>query len=197
MINDRLREAYLIHDEHVQEETLEAIKKFPDYFWEVAAASSYRHHNPFSCAKHGLWIHTKMVCTSYIRMVSSDVASGNLTEFEADCGLAACILHDSWKGGKDGNPEGSAVKDHDLIAADFIRDETDLPEMVASAVESHMGPWYAGPEPETRLDKLVHYADMTASTKNGHWGLYKPADELVKHYPSLPQAYINKDGMYK
>lgn len=51
--------------------------------------------------------------------------------------------------------------------------------------------WYDGPTPEYRSEPLailVHMADMAASTKNGTWGVYKPADEITSRYPNLPRA---------
>jgi len=52
--------------------------------------------------------------------------------------------------------------------ATVIQQESDLPERVARAVASHMGPWYSGPEPdlESPLEDLLHTADMIASTAN-------------------------------
>jgi len=194
---NRLKEYELIHDDEIRQITKQAIEKFPDYFWESPATSSDRYHHPKCRYERGLWIHTKMVCTAYLRMISSFTNRSVLTTHEADCGLAACILHDSWKGGKHGTADGSAVSNHDLIAAQFVRDETDLPELVASVIETHMGPWYDGPEPGETLEEVVHMADMSASTENTTHGVYKPHSKITDVYPDIKQAQFDRKGLYQ
>lgn len=63
--------------------------------------------------------------------------------------------------------------------ADVIREESALPGAVASAVESHMGDWYDGPAPESDLDRLVHDADMIASTSTISPALQGPIPEEI------------------
>ena len=192
----KLPEVELINDKTIRNETRKLVGEYPDYFWEVPAATTYRHHNPYCCDKYGLWIHTKMVCTAYLRMVPSLVHQDKITEYEADCGLAACILHDSWKNG-DGDGNNGAVQNHDIIAAKFIEQNSGLPSMVSDCVASHMGPWYAGPEPKTTLEQLVHMADMSASSVNSTHGLYKPHDKIANYYPSIPRARFKRGGLYR
>lgn len=195
---NKLTEYQLIKDDEIRAEVRKALHKFPDYFWEIPAATTYNHHNPYACDKLGLWIHTKMVCTDYLNRVPSKVARGILTEREADMGLAACILHDSWKAGKP-PVKGStgATRDHDIIAGRFVEQETDLPQEVADAVKSHMGPWYDGPEPVTNLEEIVHMADMGGSSKNSTPGLYSPHSKITDMYPSIPRANFDRESLYK
>lgn len=160
----------------------------PEYFWTVPAASSYKHHNPYCCGERGLWVHTLMVSTVYERLVGSWVAQDRLTEREADLGRAACLLHDLRKHGESYTEGDSADRDHDLQAARFVREFTDLPSPVADAVASHMGSWYEGPAPETPLQRLVHQADMIAASKNVTPGIYHKPAEIAELYPSLPGA---------
>jgi len=171
--------------------TLEAlIEHVPEYFYEAPAASSYDFHNPYACGERGLWIHTLMVATAYERLADSYVCQGLITELEADYGRAAVLLHDLRKYGEEYHCQ-SALKNHDLLAAKLVRDETDLPDQVADAIATHMGPWYDGPEPETPLQQLVHQADMAASTKNGTFGIYEVPLPIRRLYPSLPGADLS------
>lgn len=190
-VEDLLPPISLIQDNHLYIETADLIVDHcPDYFWHAPAASTYRHHNPFCCGKHGLWIHTLMVSTAYERLAPSYLNQGILSIEELDYGRAAVLLHDMRKHGDSYTEGDTADKDHDIQAAQLIRDESDLPEKVADGVAAHMGPWYSGPEPETPLQQLVHTADMAASTKNGTWGIYRKPVPIREYYPSLPEAEL-------
>jgi hypothetical protein len=84
----------------------------------------------------------------------------------------------------------SIADNHDVLAAQWIKTHTELPTAVADAVEAYAGPWYQGPEPTTELQRLVHDADMAASTPNGTWGVYQPAEKLADKYPIIPRANL-------
>jgi len=172
----------------MQDKTVAAATEVVEnYFWEAPAASSYNYHNPYCCGERGLWIHTLMVATAYERLVETYVQQGRISSYEADLGRIAVVMHDMQKyAGK--RVEHGAAKNHDIHCAELIRNDTDLPERVAEAVETHMGPWYDGPEPETDLQHLVHNADMIGSTKNGTMGIYNKPKEIKELYPSIPEA---------
>lgn len=188
-IADLLPPISLISDEDIFMETADlVVDHCPDYFWHAPAASTYKHHNPFCCGKHGLWIHSLMVATAYERLAPSYLNQGLISIEEIDYGRAAVLLHDMRKHGESYTEGESADRDHDIQAAQLIREESELPENVAAAVESHMGAWYRGPEPETPLQQLVHTADMAASSKNGTWGIYKKPEPISEYYPALPEA---------
>lgn len=168
--------------------TLEIVQEtVPEYFWTAPAASSYKHHNPYCCGERGLWIHTLMVSTAYERLVDSHVEQGLISQYEADLGRAAVLIHDLKKYGDEYEDGDRAAKDHDLQAAAIVRD-SDLDDRVADAIASHMGPWYEGPEPESPLEQLVHQADMAASTKNATFGVARKPMEITQLYPTLPEA---------
>lgn len=185
-------EVELINDDTIRQQTLDALVELtPDYFWDTPAATTYNHHNPFCCGDRGLWIHTKMVFTVYSRLVDSWTGMNFISNRQADLGRAAVLLHDIMKKGPNNKPEQkAALRDHDLVAAEAIRERTELDEEVAIAVAEHMGPWYDGPQPSTKLSLLVHNADMIAASKNITPGMYKPAEEIQKLYPSIPNAWL-------
>lgn len=186
----RFPEIEHIEDPDIRQQTLDALVTLtPEYFWDIPAATTYANHNPYCCGSRGLWVHTKMVFTAYQRLVDSFEGQDFITSREADLGRAACLLHDIHKNGpNDDDGDTGALYDHDLIAAEAVNDNTELDEKAATAIAEHMGPWYDGPEPSTKLSLLVHSADMIASDKNITCGVYEPAEEIRELYPSLPAA---------
>lgn len=185
----RLPEVERISDSDLRDEAKSALARgLPDYFWKVPATSSGYYHHPYTRQRYGLWIHTKQVFTAYERMVRSYVEQGLITEYEADCGRAACLLHDMLKYGHSYNDGDSTKGNSDRMAGHWLRQNTDLPKAVVKAVESHNGPWRDGPTPDSPLSQLVHQADMVASTKNITVGVYKPHEKIQESYPSIPRA---------
>lgn len=153
----------LIEDSELRRETARVTARAPSYFWEAPASTSGFHH-PLCRGERGLWVHTLMLSTVIGRLADSRVGLGDLDREEVDHAHAAAILHDQRKNGDPSNPSTSSVSDHDLRMGRVLREEASVPESVASAIESHMGPWYDGPEPSTPVERLVHTADMVAST---------------------------------
>lgn len=164
-VKERVPSIQFIDAYNVEKDVIELTANAPDYFWSVPASSSGYHH-PLCRGRHGLWIHTLMLSTVIDRLADSYVQQGRLTEYDIDLAHAAAILHDQRKNGSPENPQDTSTSDHDLKMAAVIREQSGLPYVVADAVESHMGPWYDGPKPETDLDDLLHTADMIASTES-------------------------------
>lgn len=174
----RLPALTMIDDMDIRNETARLSARAPPYFWEVPASTSEYHH-PACREPHGLWAHTLMVVTALARLEASYREQDRLGDTDRDHALAAAILHDQRKRGPAGTSQTSAARDHDLQMARVIERESDLPQPVADAVATHMGPWYAGPTPHTDLQDLVHTADMVASTATVTPGLPAPIpDEL-------------------
>ncbi|GGJ17591.1 hypothetical protein GCM10008995_29220 [Halobellus salinus] len=166
----------LVDDADVREETARLTAEAPGYFWEVPASTSNYHH-PLCRGERGLWVHTLMLSTVIERLGDSYVDLGRLEREDVDLAHAAAVLHDQRKNGDPTAPSETSVSDHDLRMGRVLREESDLPERVAEAVESHMGPWYDGPDPETPLEDLVHTADMIASTETVTAGVQGPLPE--------------------
>lgn len=166
----------LIEDAGIRTETLELAACAPEYFWNVPA-STHGYHHPICQKERGLWAHTLMVASAIDRLVDSYEQRGLITGDEPDYARSAAILHDMRKNGDPDSPSSSSVSDHDMRMASVIREHSTLPDEIANAVETHMGPWYDGPEPEHPLDDLVHNADMMASTPNATLAVPGPVPE--------------------
>lgn len=190
-VRRRLPEVSFIEDDDLQAKTLDACGRgIPDYFWDVPATSSGKYHNPYARNEHGLWIHTKMAVTAFQRMRESLERRDMLTDTEADCVVAALLLHDMLKYGHEYSEGDSTASNDDVLSATWVRTNTELPSVVPAAIESHMGPWGEGPEPQTALQEVVHRADMTASTANVTCGVYGPAEEITDKYPDIPRVNV-------
>lgn len=189
----RFPEVRAIEDSTLRALTVDTLRYTPDYFWTVPASTSGNYHHPLARGKHGLWIHTKMAATVFEECVESEVKQGNITEYDADCGRAAVLLHDQFKQGypenrPDDPDDQHTVGNHDVLAAEWFRQHTNLPEPVISAVEAHNGPeeWGEGKAPDAELGKMVHRADLLASRPSITPAVLDPAGELVEEYPNIP-----------
>lgn len=172
----RLPTLRLIRDDVVRRETAWVAARAPRYFWSVPASTSSYHH-PLCRLERGLWLHTLMLSTVVERLGASRLEMGELSGGDLDRAHAASVLHDMRKNGPPGDPAESSVSDHEERMARVVLEESVLDESVAVAVGSHMGPWYDGPEPETALARLVHDADMVASTETISPGVQGPVPE--------------------
>jgi len=182
---ERFPELDAIRDDQLREITAGVVREFPDYFWTAPASS--RHHPPEHRVRHGLWLHTKRVCTAFERLSESMVKQGHLEWSDIDHGRAACLCHDMYKYGMPPTSVDGTVNDHDVIAANWLRDETEMPDGVADAVEAHNGPWYRGKRPETHLEQIVHIADMQASDENVRVSVEGMHDALDDQFPRVSE----------
>lgn len=187
----RFPEVRAIEDTELRALTVDALRYTPAYFWTVPASTSGKYHHPLAREEHGLWIHTKMAATVYEESVDSAVNQSDITDYEADCGRAAVLLHDQFKQGypedRPTDPDSQhTVGDHDVLAANWFRQHTTLPDPVIRAVEAHNGPWGEGDDPDDPLTKLVHQADLLASRPSITPAVLDPSAELIEAYPDIP-----------
>lgn len=199
-VRRRLPEVELIDDPHLRRQVIEALQYIPDYWWTVPASVSGNFHNEFARGERGLWIHTKMAVTVFERLAPSWVQQGIFTDYDRDCALAALLLHDMFKQGlpTDRDPDDyTTERDHDVIAARWLQEYTELPYRVIHAVDAHNGPWYKGSNPKeasgghvnaVAVAQLTHLCDMAASDANVTAGVWKPAEEILEVYPNIPTA---------
>lgn len=175
----RLPTLELIDSHRVRRETAEIASRAPRYFWTIPASTSGYHH-PACRGERGLWVHTLMLSTVIDRLADSYVGRGLLEEREIDLAHSAAILHDMRKAGIPPVTSSKSTSDHDLVMADVVR-ESELPQPVADAIASHMGAWYDGPEPSSELERLVHDADMIASTSTITPAIQGPIPSELDH----------------
>lgn len=177
----------LIEDDELRHRVVETVAEFPSYFWEAPATSSDEYHNQYARGERGLWTHVLMCATALESLSDTYLEQGRLDEREVDYARAAILLHDGWKYGDEWRSGVSADRDHDLRAARELSDRG-FPEPVCDAVAAHMGPWYAGPSPETPLERLVHTADMIGSRRHVTPAVYEAPAEIVAVSPDVPRC---------
>ena len=165
----------LIENDAIRSETAHLTRYAPDYFW-IRPGSTAGYHNAH---EHGLWAHTLKLSTVIERLADSYIGRGLLRPDDVDRAHAVGVLHDQRKAGESGE---ETFSDHDIQMGGVVRQESELGETVARAIESHMGAWGDGPDPSSTLDELVHVADMVASDDNAEISLPGPVPrELEAH----------------
>jgi len=113
------------------------------------------------------------------------VKQGHLDWEDIDKGRAACILHDGMKYGIPPTSVDGTSNSHDILMANWLRDNTQLPKEVSDCVESHNGPWYSGDSPTSHLQQMVHIADLNASDENARYAVKEPHPILVEKFPRV------------
>jgi hypothetical protein len=155
----------LQYDEN-RELAREVLESAPDYFWTAPASTSGNYHPLAARETGGLLVHTKFVFSLYQRLAESFVAMEFMTDYEADCGRVACLVHDLLKQGLPEDHDvatGHTVDGHDLLAAEWLLDVFNAPNAVHESVAAHMGDWDEGPRPRLGVTLAVHAVDMVAS----------------------------------
>ena len=166
----------LIENDAIREETRRLTRYAPAYFW-IRPGSTAGYHNAHG---HGLWAHTLQLSTVIERLADSYTERGLLRKpLDVDRAHAVAVLHDQRKAGESGE---ETLSDHDIQMGGVVRQESELGETVARAIESHMGAWGDGPDPSSTLAELVHVGDMIASDDNADIALPAPVpEELEAH----------------
>lgn len=159
-----------INNEEIREITARLLDGVPEYFWHVAASSSGKYHPAYALGEGGLVRHVKAA----VRFANHLFVINDFTEKERDYIVAALLLHDVLKHGKEGDI-GHTVFEHPILAAEYIRENAtgEYAEVVSSLVATHMGQWTTSKyssavlqAPETKLQKFVHECDYLASRKD-------------------------------
>lgn len=157
------------------------IETIPDYFWDVGASSTGKYHPQYALGNLGLARHTCALVRFMNYIFEVDCVSENFTQREKDLMRVAGIMHDSRKSGNDDDfVKNKYTKfEHPLLAANVIRSlkdnelSDDEIEIIATAIESHMGQWNTNkrssiilPLPINKYQKILHLADYLASRKD-------------------------------
>ena len=163
------RELNLMVDEELKMVTKAYLdERVADYFWEIGASSSGKHHPALSQGIGGLVRHTKavvMVAEELLKMSSY----AYMREEYKDYVIVACLIHDSCKYGVT-EYDKSCYNEHAKLASlnfeRFCRECDYKPsEFLLNAVVAHMGQWTENRDerPFTSIDRCVHMADYMAS----------------------------------
>lgn len=168
-----------IEDKYIREILNECLDNAPDYFWEMPASTTGKYHPEYALGEGGLIRHTLSVCYYADSLLSLEMFSSLVPS--KDYILAACILHDIMKKGK--NAKKFTAFEHPEDAAEFVEKVgADLKSIspiyenrskcIADLIRTHMGQWNTNKyssvvlkKPTTKLENFVHLCDYIASRK--------------------------------
>jgi hypothetical protein len=189
--------------ENIKDFFKKAITLVPDYFFEVPASSSGKFHSSLECGFGGLVYHTRSVAKIANYLVNLQQYKSKLNEVEKDCVICAALLHDCLKHDWE-NKTGFSVHQHPVLAAEFIKTDSRVDEivsdeirtMIGDAVASHSGEWTTSkrskvmlPSPQTLVQELVHLSDYIASRGDIH--ILFEGEESKPKLPNLNEYKLN------
>lgn len=189
--------------ENIKDFFKKAITLVPDYFFEVPAASSGKFHSVLECGFGGLVYHTRSVAKIANYLVSLRQYKDKLSEVERDCVICAALLHDCLKHDWE-NKTGFSVHQHPVLAAEFIKTDErlndilseDIRSIIGDAAARHSGEWTTSkrskvvlPAPQTLVQELVHLSDYIASRSDIHI-LFEGEDNKPK-LPNINEYELN------
>lgn len=151
------------------------LQNAPSYFWTMPASSTGKYHPAYSLGEGGLVRHTKAAVSIALDLLSLEQNQKFATL--RDHIIAALILHDTVKKGRDGG--AYTTTDHPLQAAALVREMSErvtVPDqdvnIICELIETHMGQWNTDfdgnvvmRKPETDIEQFVHMCDYLASRK--------------------------------
>lgn len=160
----------------------EIIGNADDYFFIVPASSSGKYHPQFSLGDGGLMRHTR--CVAYFAKANAE--SYDFSDDDSDLLVISALAHDIKKQGNNTSVGGHTVREHPLLAADYVREiaskftegaiSKEQIEKICGAVSCHMGKWEHHaqflrrgcepyPMPKDDFEKALQLADYIASRK--------------------------------
>ena len=181
----------MIQTDRIRNFLADCLENVPDYFFEVPAANSSKHHPRYALGKGGLVRHTKATVMVLDQMLRLEVYS-EFDDIIKDLMIVALTLHDSHKCGNGPDAETRMVREHPILASVFVGNRNfavttlgievgkteaeidcltiDECNLVMNFIERHMGRWNCDrhnnailPKPETLAENLVHLCDYIAS----------------------------------
>lgn len=193
----------------IREFCVELLDTAPEYFWQVSASSTNKHHPDYTIGFMGLAKHVKGATKFLNYILSVDCIKNLFTSRERDLLRTAIMNHDDEKLGRNGSQY--TVFKHPLLIAERIREykgfgwlPDDEIDFIASACESHMGQWNTDkrskevlPLPETKGQRLVHVADYLASRKDLIVSFDDDIEYLKQFCRPTPDTYKINFGKYK
>jgi len=165
----------LIQDKEKRNWVKKVLTTFPEYFWTQAASTTGKYHPNCVNVKSGLLIHTKRV--TWFALIF--IRAFGLESLDQDDIIAACILHDGWKGGKGCGERTTSYQnylDHPILVEKFYRQSfpeeklENWQQRIFDLIKYHMGPWTPDLvkkplEKYSILELSIYLADYFASRK--------------------------------
>lgn len=172
------KELDLIEDGRLRNFTDKIITRLPDYFFEVPASSTGKHHPSYALNHGGLVRHTKAAVGIANELFNCN-SIHSYNQKQKDLIIISLLLHDGLKSGL--VKQTYTVVTHPLEIVQFIRDQQDCVDLltteelkvICNCIASHMGEWNIDyrtkkevlPKPQTGMQKFVHMCDYLASRK--------------------------------
>lgn len=162
-------ELEMIQTDFIREQTQIAIDNLPEYFMRVTSSSTGKYH------REGETLYQHSRAGAIVGADLSNLEMFELSEIERDLVIAALILHDGRKRGK--NYSDHTKHEHPMLSAELVREhcDKDFADAICPLIESHSGQWSTSkwskivlPKPETKLQKIVHLCDYIASRRYMH-----------------------------
>ncbi len=168
-----------IESNDMREFANELLKTIPPYFWQVGASSTGKYHPAYTVGEGGLAKHT--VALVRILNYMFEASPSSFTSRQKDMLRIAGMMHDTRKSGDQASYEHNKYTKHEhpLLAAEVIRKfdgkflSHEEIELIAQAIESHMGKWTTSPRssvtlpaPKSAMQVCLHMADYLASRKS-------------------------------
>lgn len=175
-------ELQMIKNEEVRNCVIEVLKHINDKFYHAAASSTGKYHPDYALGDGGLYRHTRAAVKIANDLLSLEWYKDLFTDESKDIIIAALILHDTCKSGKNWDSKYT-MHTHPIQAADLIEEVTGGTEyhgtgiQIARLVATHMGQWNEPrrwnkyddrtilPKPEAEDEFFVHLCDYLASRK--------------------------------
>lgn len=179
------KELNYIKDTDIRNLTKYAIEHINSAFFIEAASSTGKYHPDYALGFAGTYRHTQAATKIANDLLQLDMYKEKFSESVRDYIIAAIILHDSCKRGKDWDDKYTK-HEHPLLVEDFLKqifvglftdDEAiikcnDYIAAVSNLIKTHMGQWTTArwssitlPKPELEPQKFVHLCDYLASRK--------------------------------
>ncbi len=173
------KEIEVIQDAQIRKFVKDTIENAPERFFVIPASSTKKWHPECTNIEGGLIIHVKRVVYICERLVTA----WNFDASLRDIAIAACILHDLAKCGRDSGAYEDYVN-HPINAEKFFVKnglDDEIYNKIRDAVRYHMGLWTPNSIKKplgkyTPVELIVYTSDYLASTKD----MSTPKDLMYK-----------------
>jgi len=168
--------SYIKNTKHL-DNAIKIIEMLPDYFFEIPASSTGKHHPAFSLGPGGLVRHTKVAVRIAYELLENESIGSSFTDDEKDLIIIALLIHDGMKMGKEKTTY--TLFDHPLFISNMLEETRkeltftdDELKLLISMTESHMGQWNTSeysdevlPKPNNKYERFVHMCDYLSSKR--------------------------------